>query len=151
MLKYSFVLCHTVGLPSDGKPLTEAEGSLVTSLYKPRRRAWKIEKMADLARKYHEDLQYNDLNLDLEDRELKINLILDEIPEKQTLNAADAAALDRPLTEAQLGKALQMAKNGSATGFVTGMDGCPYELWKTLRTQQCSTNTPPKKTARAST
>jgi ribonuclease HI len=89
------------------------------------------EKMADLARKYHEDLQYNDLNLDLEDRELKINLILDEIPEKQTLNAADAAALDRPLTEAQLGKALQMAKNGSATG----MDGCPYELWKTLRTQ----------------
>jgi len=32
------------------------------------------------------------------------------------------------LTSEHVEKALQLTKNGS----VTGMDGCPYELWKTL-------------------
>src|SRR5258708_19041430 len=36
--------------------------------------------------------------------------------------------LDRQIEEPQVRKALKLTKNGSATGI----DGCPYELWRAL-------------------
>lgn len=87
------------------------------------------ERMADLARKYHDDLQSKDLPRDQPDHETRIDLILSEIPDDQTLKQSDASAMDHPTTETQTEVALHLSKNGSATG----MDGCPYELWKTLK------------------
>ena len=57
--------------------------------------------------------------------------ILDKLPRNQTLEDPTATKLNQTLTEAQTEKALLLSKNGSATG----MDGCPYELWKALKTQ----------------
>ena len=86
------------------------------------------ERMADLAMRYHDNLQSLDLNPDLDDRKERTDIILNEIPENQTLKNSDAQAENQPLTEAQTRKALHLSKNGSATG----MDGCPYEFWKAL-------------------
>jgi hypothetical protein len=36
--------------------------------------------------------------------------------------------MHKEITEEQVKRALHLSKNGSATG----MDGCPYKLWKTL-------------------
>ena len=88
------------------------------------------ERMADLAKRYHDNLQYLDLHPEIADKEERTSLILNEIPKEQTLKESDAQAEDHPLTETQTEKALHLSKNGSATG----MDGCPYELWKTLKT-----------------
>jgi hypothetical protein len=54
---------------------------------------------------------------------------MEEIPGNQTLEDPYASPLNWPLKEAHTEKALCLAKNGSATG----MDGCPYELWKILQ------------------
>ena len=85
------------------------------------------KRMANLARNFHENLQDEGLE-DLADPELRTNLILEEIPINQIIEEPDATALDRKLTNAHVAKALHLSKNGSATG----LDGCPYELWKTL-------------------
>ena len=87
--------------------------------------------MAELARKYHDNLQQEDLPADQDDEEEQINLILSEIPDEQRLKDIDATYIERQLSEAQTSKALQLSKNGSATGI----DGCPYELWKVLRSK----------------
>ena len=89
------------------------------------------ERMADLAKRYHDLLQNDDVIPNLEDWEDRVNLILDEIPQEQVLPESDASAEDKPLTETQTKKALHLSKNGTATG----MDGCPYELWKSLQKQ----------------
>ena len=87
-------------------------------------------RMANLAKTYHENLQKADLHqTHNEDFEMRANLILEEIPPNQTLDDPFASPLNWCLTEAHIGKALKLAKNGSATG----MDGCPYELWKILK------------------
>jgi hypothetical protein len=85
--------------------------------------------MADLARTYHDDLQKKDLPQNADDHEVRVDLILSEIPDDQALEQSDAAAMDHAITETQTEVALHLSKNGSATG----MDGCPYELWKTLK------------------
>ena len=89
------------------------------------------ERMADLVKDYHERLQHDDRHLELEDRNERISLIVDEIPNEQMMRNDDRAAEDHPLSEAQTRKALHLSKNGTATG----MDGCPYELWKSLQTK----------------
>jgi hypothetical protein len=75
---------------------------------------------------------------DLNDREERTSLILKEIPREQTLNNSDAQAEDHPITTAQTERALHLSKNGSATG----MDGCPYKFWKSLKDHhKCGTKT----------
>ena len=89
------------------------------------------KRMANLAKDFHEALQREGEDTgDWEDLEVRTNLILDEIPENQTLEEPHASLLNERLTEAHVIKALHLTKNGSATG----LDGCPYELWKTLKT-----------------
>ena len=93
------------------------------------------ERMADLAKAYHDKLQQDGLPQELEDHEERINLILNEIPREQTLNQTDSLTMNQRVTEAQMEEALHLSKNGSATG----MDGCPYELWKALKSRHVRT------------
>ena len=86
------------------------------------------ERMAELAKNYHNDLQTADLPPNTDDHDERVGLILSEIPRAQTLRNSDASAMNQPLVESQVEKALNLSKNGSATGI----DGCPYELWKKL-------------------
>lgn len=87
-------------------------------------------KMATLARDYHEKLQ----NKDLPPQEhpanykQKLEASLREIPESQKLTTQNAEKTDWMITHAQVMKALKLSKNGTATG----LDRCPYELWKEL-------------------
>jgi exonuclease III len=87
------------------------------------------KRMANLAKEYHDSLQRIELNR-LDDYEERINLILDEIPRNQKLPEPERSNLNRPITELQTEQALRGTKNRTATG----MDGCPYELWKALKT-----------------
>ena len=87
-------------------------------------------RMADLAKRYHENLQSADLDRqDLDTFEASLNLLLEEIPESQTLANPDESPLNWLAKETHTERALHHTKNGSATG----MDGCPYELWKALQ------------------
>lgn len=88
------------------------------------------DRMAELAKNYHESLQDADLNdnttLDLDE---KIEEILSAIPETQKLQNPEDSELNCHITDKCIEKALKLAKNGSATG----QDGCPYKLWKMLK------------------
>jgi hypothetical protein len=87
------------------------------------------QRMANLARDYHEQLQTED-HPDIDNMEERINRLKERIPENQILEEPNATYMSRNITEAQVEKALYKSKNKSATG----MDGCPYELWKALQT-----------------
>ena len=54
--------------------------------------------------------------------------ILSEIPENQQLEEPERTIMSWKVTEEQVSKALHCTKDGMATG----LDGCPYELWKAL-------------------
>ena len=88
------------------------------------------DRMAELAKRYHEALQHTDTNdhttIDLDGR---IEEILKEIPDTQKFRNPEESELNQNVTEEIVEKALKLAKNGSATG----QDGCPYELWKKLQ------------------
>ena len=88
------------------------------------------ERMANLAKDYHHNLQSEGLPND-ENREeytQALNEILTIIPDAQLLDDPTFTPLNWKATQEQSEEALRLSKNGSATG----MDGCPYELWKTL-------------------
>ena len=88
-------------------------------------------RMAKLARDYHESLQAIGITVADEDPDWvrKSDEVLDEIHECQRLSAQDVTKTDWQITYAQVEKALHLTKNGTATG----LDGCPYELWKELK------------------
>jgi ribonuclease HI len=89
----------------------------------------KSPRMADLAKNYHDNLQRKDIqNQNAVDRAAEIQLALDTIPAPQKLENPDRSPMNSPATEAQVQQAIRLAKSNTATG----MDGCPYELWKTL-------------------
>jgi hypothetical protein len=94
------------------------------------------KKMAQLARDYHDALQQSDVatHPDPEENDHQLEIILNEIPNDQKLVNPDDAAMNWPITEDQVFKALRLTKNGTATG----LDGCPYELWKALCDQHDS-------------
>ena len=86
-------------------------------------------RMASLAKTYHENLQQTDLgNVDQNSHETLLNPILHKIPGNQQLTEPERTEMNEEISKAQVAKALRLSKNGSATG----MDGCPYELWKAL-------------------
>jgi hypothetical protein len=86
--------------------------------------------MAELAHNYHNNLQNANANSEITEEELKreINLILGNIPASQCLQEPERTHMNKRITEQQVRKALHLARDGSATG----LDGCPYELWKNL-------------------
>ena len=94
-------------------------------------------RMVELAKEYHDALQMNDIPPDAKDHEVRTSLILDEIPNRQTLCNLDALAMDHTLVKSQIEKALHLSKNGSATG----LDGCLYKLWKKLKEEFDNTDT----------
>jgi len=89
--------------------------------------------MAQLARNYYKTLQQSDpvINLNPEENDRQLESILDEIPNNQKIETPDETALNWPITQNQVLRALHLMKNAMATG----LDGCPYELWKTLKDQ----------------
>ena len=86
--------------------------------------------MAELVRDYHNDLQEKDLQLtdDLDAYARCLQSFLREIPEQQQLQESGLTAMNWKAKRVHIAKALKLTKNGSATG----MDGCPYELWRAL-------------------
>ena len=86
------------------------------------------KRMAELAKTYHDRLQQADPHPRPEGDDGQFPAVLNKIPRSQTLESPNTSTLSHALTEEQTEKALHLAKSGSATG----MDGCPYELWKAL-------------------
>jgi hypothetical protein len=86
--------------------------------------------MAQLAHDYHNNIQNEGLQTPDHhpEYEPKVRSILNEIPPDQCLTEEERVAFEWQATSEQVEKALKLAKNGTATG----MDGCPYELWKKL-------------------
>jgi len=66
--------------------------------------------------------------LTLEDYDTALNDILNNIPKNQCLEEPERTTMSWKTTEDQVCRALHRMKDGTATG----LDGCPYELWKAL-------------------
>lgn len=87
------------------------------------------QKMAELARDYHENLQIDE-NLPAEElREEKIRTVLENITAKTTDEQFEA--MKRQLLEEDVAAALKNSQNNRAAG----LDGATYELWKTIHTR----------------
>ena len=89
-----------------------------------------LKRMARVARNYDENLQNEGINYNLsqDEHENKTRTFLKHIPKEQTIPEERATPMNWPVREEQVKEAIRTSKNGSATG----MDGCPYELWKKL-------------------
>ena len=87
-------------------------------------------RMATLARNYHEKMQYTDIASPIPPmgRYQAIATTLSEIPGNQIPSDQEMEKLSGDATYEQVKLALKLSKNGTATG----LDGCPYELWKEL-------------------
>jgi ribonuclease HI len=86
-------------------------------------------RMAELARNYHNDLQKKDIRPQSNaERENEIATALRAIPAAQQPEDLELSPMNNTATQAQVQEALKFTKNNTATG----MDGCPYELWKAL-------------------
>ena len=94
-------------------------------------------RMAQLAREYHNNLQQDDLTgqENQNEHELSLNESLNALPIDQHLQEPTYTPLNWCVTQAQVEEALNLSKNGSATG----MDGCPFELWKSLHAHYTTT------------
>ena len=88
------------------------------------------KRMAEIARNHHDSIQDEDISPDEnpKDYEMLLNEVLSEIPMSQRLEEPDNTTMSWKVTEDQVSKALHCTKDGTATG----LDGCPYELWKAL-------------------
>jgi len=89
-----------------------------------------LKRMAEIARNHHESLQDEDLDPDMniEEYNTELNKFLNEIPKNQCLEEPERTTMCWKVTEEQVSQVLQHTKDGTATG----LDGCPYELWKML-------------------
>jgi hypothetical protein len=86
------------------------------------------QKMAELARDYHYNLQTKDLATVAEQVMVR-NITYRHITTK--IAAGDKQVLDQMLNEEEIAAALREQSNGKAAG----MDGISCELWKTLQKQ----------------
>jgi hypothetical protein len=96
--------------------------------------------MANLARDFYEKLQ--DSKDGMEQHPLKwvenMEEVLGAIPEEQKLRKEDAESpMANQLPRETIEKVLRLAAGGRATG----MDGLPYEIWKTLQSMYEQTKT----------
>ncbi|KAI0714819.1 Endonuclease/exonuclease/phosphatase [Earliella scabrosa] len=97
-------------------------------LREDRRGAADTVKMAEMARAYHHNIQRDDpaTTKTPNERERDIQTALDSLDTK--ISAHEFEELDKPLEYDECEVALRCAKSGSAPG----MDGIPFEVWKTL-------------------
>jgi hypothetical protein len=97
---------------------------------KPPQYEHRSKGMAELTCNHHESLQDKDIdpNMSHEEYDRMLDDILDIIPESQHLEEPERTSMSWKITEEQVSKALHRTKDGTATG----LDGCPYELWKML-------------------
>jgi len=88
------------------------------------------KRMAELARKHHNTLQDEDIdpNMSPEEYTEKLENILRVIPETQCLQEPERSSMNWKISEVQVSKALCLTRDGTATG----LDRCPYKLWKVL-------------------
>jgi exonuclease III len=86
------------------------------------------DKMAELARNYHHNLLSAGLNTPPDERDIIIEEVLQTVKPGSTLNNEDSTKLDQQLTEHDILESMKSTQNGSSTGI----NGLPYELWKTL-------------------
>ena len=100
-------------------------------------------RMAKLARDYHEALQEKDITVKDDDPEWDglMAAALNEVRDNQRPSPQEIAKTDWLITYPQVWNALKLAKNGTATG----LDGCPYELWKELDKRYEDTKQQPEK------
>ncbi|KAL6299929.1 hypothetical protein BKA93DRAFT_741518, partial [Sparassis latifolia] len=84
------------------------------------------DKMAELARNYHNDLQSQDNDTPADEREAAIITTQEAI--EQIAFIEDRSTLGDELTQEDVHEALKHSANGRATG----LNGIPYELWKWL-------------------
>ncbi len=89
-----------------------------------------LARMAELAREYHNGLQ--NLGIDQqseEERKAQITNALTFVPETQRLEEPERTLMNQLAQQAHVAKAINLAKTKTATGI----NGCPYELWKKLK------------------
>ena len=88
------------------------------------------KRMAELTRDHHEALQNEDIdpNISSEEYDTILDEVLNEILVSQRLEDPERTNMSWKVTEEQVSQALHRTKDGTATG----LDGCPYELWKML-------------------
>ena len=87
------------------------------------------KRMAQLARNYHEALQQSEQPYeDPIAHNTHLENILNEITDEQKLENPTQSSMNWEITQDQVQRALSLTKNNTATG----LDGCPYELWKTM-------------------
>ena len=106
---------------------------IIHTLYDPTadKITMKSSDMAEIAWKYHDDLQSkNLLNYHDPERQAAQAEVLQQIPEFQKFNTPESD-ITNLITKDQVTVALHSSKNGTATG----LDGLPYELWKLLHDQ----------------
>ncbi len=84
-------------------------------------------RMAAMARMHHMNVQRDDQTIKpAAEREADITTALDSLDEE--VSGDQATQLDAPFTYDECELSLRLAKNGTAPG----LDGIPFELWKTL-------------------
>ena len=118
--------------------------SKMSKIKKPRDVIWRLQipnsiptryetrsnRMAELAKKHHENLQKENIpDFDDPERARELEEILRRILQIQKFPNPRNSELNEGITTEYVEEALKRAKNGSATG----LDGCLYELWKELK------------------
>jgi exonuclease III len=88
-------------------------------------------KMAQLARDYHHSLLLKGLDTPPAERDGIIEDVLAKVDATNKLSDRGNEYLTQKLSEHEVLNALKSSKNGTATGI----NGLPYELWKTLHNQ----------------
>lgn len=87
----------------------------------------KSEEMAEIAKMYHDKIQTTDTQQNESDKTAARKQSLAEIPDEQKL-ATPNAQMSESLREEYVIEALMSSKSGSAAGI----NGIPYDVWKTL-------------------
>ena len=104
---------------------------LFYALKKPNENGYETrsDRMAELTRNYHEQLQFEDIRTNEPQRTRKENIEQALESATATLDEAEAELLRGKVTRGEIETALDNAGRGKATG----LDGLPYEFWTKLR------------------
>ena len=93
--------------------------------------------MAELVKKHHETLQEDGIGRSMSiELDARIEEISKNIPDSQKLPNPENSDLNKMIAESNIDDAIDLVKNGSATG----LDGCLYKLWKGLKKQMEAAN-----------
>ena len=107
--------------------------ALRNPLQDPERRETRSDKMAEIARKYHEQLLTVDRDPAAEPDGVKMDAVLGNI--RTSLAQGDIDEMKKNISEDEVVTALTSSANDKAAG----LDGIPMELWKLLLQQYKST------------